>query len=315
MNRLSSIVRDGVVRTSIAAGAIALLVSFLLPRSYTAEGSFLPDPSESTPLPPALAGIAAQLRLGAFAGGRGPQFYADLVTTRSVLDQVAVTSLPCSRCDSSTTLLNWYKVDDKPRAQALSATRDRIRDDLYVRSNSTTGVVTVRFSAGDPRLAAAVVNRLIEVVNEFNLVTYRSRAKARREFTERRVDEVAGQLRTAEDDLAAFNRRNRVIAASPELQLQSERLQRAVRILEQTFIGLRESLEEARVEEVRDTPVLTVIDLAVDPVHRSFPRPFLFGLLAATVVAVVGFGRRIASERIVPNPPAKPSNRPDGDSQ
>lgn len=315
MNRLSRLLRDGVVRSSIAAGLIVLLVSFLLPRSYTAEGSFLPDPAESTPLPPALAGIAAQLRLGGFGGGRGPQFYADLVTTRSVLDQVIVTSLPCSRCDSTTTLLRWYKVDDEPRAQALSAARARIRDDLYVRSNTTTGVVTVRFSAGDPRLAAAVVNRLIEVVNEFNLVTYRSRAKARREFTERRVDEVAGQLRAAEEELAAFNRRNRVITASPELQLQSERLQRAVRILEQTYIGLRQSLEEARVEEVRDTPVLTVIDLAVEPVRRSFPRPFLFGVLAAVVVGVIGFGRRVASVRIAPNASAKPDNQPDRENQ
>jgi uncharacterized protein involved in exopolysaccharide biosynthesis len=40
-------------------------------------------------------------------------------------------------------------------------------------------------------------------------------------------------------------------------------------------------LEQARIQEVRDTPALTVVDPPIEPVRKSAPRGSLWGLTAA----------------------------------
>jgi uncharacterized protein involved in exopolysaccharide biosynthesis len=262
----------------------------LLPERYESETQFLPDVSESSLMSSTLAGLASQLNIRApVAPGQRPEFYADLVRSRSILDSLSMVSLATSG-DSSVSLVSWYGHDDQDIAEALSRTRRALLDATKVKVNTVTGVVTVRFTARDPVLAASSANALVAIVNDFNLTKYRSRARARREFTERRLAETSDQLAASEQQLISFRERNRVIT-SPELQQESERLQRAVRVNEQLYLQLRQNLEDARIEEVRDTPVLTVIDPAVPATEASFPRPRLFFVLTLILTILLAFAR------------------------
>jgi uncharacterized protein involved in exopolysaccharide biosynthesis len=53
---------------------------------------------------------------------------------------------------------------------------------------------------------------------------------------------------------------------------QYERLQRTVRIREQVYTTLQTQFEEAKIQEINDTPVITVIDQAIPPQRRSSPK-------------------------------------------
>src|SRR3989442_9977013 len=176
------------MRRAVTGGVVVGLLSLPLPKRYVAQGSFLPDVQERSPLSPGLVGLASQFNLGSlFSSRQGPEFYGDLVKSRTVLDELALSPLPSSGTGGPTTLTAWYGFDDEPAPKAESDTRRRLEGSLNVQVNAITSVVRIRFSIRDPVLAAAAVNRLIEIVNDFNLVTYRSRARARREFTEKRV--------------------------------------------------------------------------------------------------------------------------------
>jgi len=287
------------VRTTawcLALAAAVGLGSLLLPRTYQAEGSFLPDLEKSSLLPSSLAGLASQFNLTSLLGTtQRAEFYGDLVTSRTVLDSLAESSIPTGRDSERVTPIVWFGYSDKPPALALSKTREKLKNRIDVQVNQGTGVVRIRFRSENPVFGAAVVNRLISLVNEFNLVRYRSRARARREFTENRLKDMAAKLQEAEQRQADFAKRNRTIESSPELRLEAERLARAVRLREQVYLQLTQSLEEARIEEVRDTPILTVVDASVPPVKPSFPRPKLFAVMTLVLALTMTVGRRIIS--------------------
>jgi uncharacterized protein involved in exopolysaccharide biosynthesis len=110
--------------------------------------------------------------------------------------------------------------------------------------------------------------------------------------------EAEAELRAAEDELRDWLERNRQFENSPELRFQYERLQRQVTIKQEVFTTLRRSYEEARIQEVNDTPVITVIDRAVPPEQKSSPKRKLNVILALFLGGIVGvfgaFGREFA---------------------
>ena len=115
--------------------------------------------------------------------------------------------------------------------------------------------------------------------------------RERRLFIEERLSAAGRELRDTEEGLRLFLEQNRHLRDSPELQFRYERLQRQVRIKEQVFTALRQHYEEARIQEVNDTPLITVIDDAVPPDETSSPKLWLTVVLTFIVGAIVAFAR------------------------
>ena len=138
------------------------------------------------------------------------------------------------------------------------------------RVDARTNIVEVRVDAMDRGLAAAVANRFIEALTEFNSRSRQSRARERRRFVEERVAEVETELRQREEVLKTFLERNRTFQ-SPQLAFEEGRLRSDVEIQQEIFLTLRREYEYARIEEVNEVPVITVIDRAVPPLLRSRP--------------------------------------------
>ena len=58
------------------------------------------------------------------------------------------------------------------------------------------------------------------------------------------------------------------------------RLRRQVEVRQELYLTLRREYETARIEEVNDTPVITVIDSALVPQRKSRPNRPLWAVLA-----------------------------------
>src|SRR5207245_3853543 len=122
-------------------------------------------------------------------------------------------------------------------------------------------------------VSLGIADRLLAGLNQFNLSARQSQAAAERRFVEGRLEEARASLRAAEDALQRFLQANRQIANSPQLTFQRDRLDRDVTLQQQLVTGLVQQYEDARIREVRDTPVITVIErpaIAVrpDPLRR-----------------------------------------------
>jgi uncharacterized protein involved in exopolysaccharide biosynthesis len=69
-----------------------------------------------------------------------------------------------------------------------------------------------------------------------------------------------------------FDQINGQISALPELGLELARMVRDVKIQEQVFSLLSAQYEEARINEARDIPTVEVLDPAIPPEGRAWPR-------------------------------------------
>jgi uncharacterized protein involved in exopolysaccharide biosynthesis len=135
-----------------------------------------------------------------------------------------------------------------------------------------------------------MVKCILDRLNWFNLVTRQSQAGAERRFMEGRLDEARAELRTAEDRLQNFLQRNRDFRNSPELTFQQDRLARDVQMRQQVYTSLAQAYEQARIEEVRDTPVITVVeqpDLPIRPDRRGAARSALVALIAGGMLGTL----------------------------
>jgi uncharacterized protein involved in exopolysaccharide biosynthesis len=112
---------------------------------------------------------------------------------------------------------------------------------------------------------------------------------------EQRTAEARANLNTAEGHLLDFLVRNRNYDNSPELKFQFERLSREVSGRQQLYITLAQSYEKARIDEIRDTPLLTVIEppnLPTGPKPRWTVLKTLVGAIVGMLIAIfIGFVR------------------------
>jgi uncharacterized protein involved in exopolysaccharide biosynthesis len=126
----------------------------------------------------------------------------------------------------------------------------------------------------------------VDGINDFNRRTRQGQASTERKFVESRLAVEASVLRAAEDRLEAFLRNNRQWAGSPDLTFQHDRLQREVLMQQQVFTSLTQSFEEVSIREVRDTPVITVVESPSHPV-RPEPRYRAVGVLLGAVLGTM----------------------------
>lgn len=285
-----------VVLLGVAFGFYAGAKSVTSSKTYTTEGQFMPKGARGQSQ---LGGLAAQfgVSIGGGDASQSPQLYADLLETRSLLWPVAQKSYRI-RTDSgerSGDLVKIFQVrDQRPavvRARVINSLKGAIRANLA----SKTGVITFTVTTGNPELSLQIAQNLLEQVNVYNLSRRQEQATAERAFVEKQVDEKRSELRAAEQELETFLESNRQYRMSPQLSLEYGRLQRSVDMRNQIYTGLLQSYETARIEEVRDLPLITVIEspeLPLDPDRRGGLRKTLIGILVGLVLGgIIAFFR------------------------
>jgi len=258
----------------------------LLPSYYRSGAAFQAESPGPTQLSGALAGLASQIGNIQLGTQNTAQFFGDLLTTDAVLRRVGHATFP--ERGVRMPLAQLYGYDSKPEPLRDFYTVRKLRKALSVDVSIRTGVVRFSVEARTPALAEALAETTLSALNAANIDLRRARAGAERQFTSGRAEHARQELDSAEQELSAFYQHNRAIANSPALQLEEGRLRRAVEMSQQVYVQLRLQEEQAAVQEVRNTPAISVIDPPLVPVKRSWPNRGLavgLGLLLGLGVA------------------------------
>lgn len=277
--------RGAVVAVAATVALLTALGVAVQERTFESEASFM-EQSRRSPAVGA-AGLAAQLGVAALAadGSHSPQFYVDLVESRAILVPL-VDSRYTVRTDSGMvegTLVDLLGLKAPQSAVRRELTIDQLKRQMRVVGVPQTGVITLTVNATSAELAQQIAARTLDLLNRFNLERRQTQAKQEREFSGRRREEALQELRAAEARLQDFLDRNRALGASPQLRFESDRLVRDVSFRQQVYTTVAQAYEQARVDAIRDTPVITVIEV---PEVAVRPRPR--GLIRWTVLAFVG---------------------------
>jgi uncharacterized protein involved in exopolysaccharide biosynthesis len=252
-------------------------------------------------LPAGLAGVAGQLGLNLGGGATtSPRFFADVLRSRAIMERVLQTRFapPGDAAGSPLPLLHILKSDGDNMADSLQNGTKELSKRVQVQVDAETNILTLRVTTKDRDLSAAVANKLLGYLDEFNTETRQSKGREQRLFVEARLKAAAEELTAAELSLKDFYDRNRRWQQAPDLVFREGRLRRAVEVKQEIYLTLAREFEKAQIDEVNDTPGLTVIDAAVPIEARSFPRPVLFGVMALVVSFVTAIAWIVATEFI-----------------
>ncbi len=185
---------------------LTVVISLFISNKYLAEVTLLPVSSSSDGVLGDLAGMAALAGLD--MGGSKDQSDKIMVVakSRTVKEQIV-----------KEFELDKIIVDDIPsKRDRIQYTIEEFEDLLAIEYDKKTKVITIGFKWESPELAAAVVNRYVEVVQFFLESKSLTLEKKNREFYERQLLSEKKRFKGETQNLAQFQKRSKLL--DPQIQ-------------------------------------------------------------------------------------------------
>lgn len=279
----------------VVGGVVGLAAGLLSKRLYVSSATFIPQSSDNSSTSGiALAASQFGIRLPGNSSAWGPPVYVELLRSRTLLETIAHDTLTVAEeGNRRIPVADLLEIEDPNPAERTERTIRALTSIIGASEDKRLGAVRLSVTTRWPSVSLALADQLISGLNKFILMTRKSQATAERQFVETQSAEAERALREAEDRLQVFLQVNRVINSSPALQFQRERLQRDVTLRQQVYASLAQSREDARIREVRETPVITVLQPPRMPVmgeaRNSIKKALLGGFAGVVVGALIAF--------------------------
>jgi len=164
-----------------------------------------------------------------------------------------------------------------------------LRTGMEVSLDLKTGVVSMTIETEEPRLSADILNNVIHFSDTFIRTKRNTNALEQRKWIEARLGEVSADLSKAENVLKEFREKNRMVSGSPQLLLDQERLAREVQINSTMYVELKKQYELVKIEEIRTTPIISVMDYGRPAAKKEKPKRAII-VLVSMMLAFVGSG-------------------------
>jgi uncharacterized protein involved in exopolysaccharide biosynthesis len=290
-----------IARWALAGAAIALGLAWTRPALYQGSASFIPqgaDPARS-----GLASLAGQFGVSLSSSSQAltPEFYLQLITSREVLSSIVRDTLVVPEVGGKRIgVEDLLHIGAEPTKAREEAAVKELARRVNASTSKTTGIVEFTVGTEWPSVSLAITTALVDGVNAFDERTRHDQAASERKFIEGRLVVAAADLRAAEDRLQQFLESNRQVKA-PDLQLAQDRMQRDVSMRQQVYTTLTQAYDDVRMRELRDTPVITMVDepsVPAKPESRGRGIRTLVGfLIGAAIGALIAFIGDLAAKR------------------
>lgn len=291
--------------------AIGITSGLLSLRLFTSSAVFVPQGTESAASGLSVAASQLGIRIPTSSGsGWGPAMYVELLHSRALLEPlVSDTVVVAEENGRRVAVTDLLEIVGPPGERKMDLAVRAVGGLVGASEKPKLNAVEVTVTSRWPSVSRQLAERLLLRINEFNIETRKSQAMTELKFVEAQSIEAQRALRDAEDRLQSFLQSNRTIG-SPELSFERDRLQRAVTERQQLYTSWLQTREEARIRELRDTPVITVLErprLPIRGVSRKTVRKGMMGLLVGSLLGLgIAFvAHAFAAARAAPSPEAR----------
>ncbi|MGI8401296.1 MAG: GNVR domain-containing protein [Gemmatimonadaceae bacterium] len=269
-----------VMGLTLVAAVLAVLV---IPPVYRTQVSFVANSSSGSRLPAGLAaaavgplaGLATQLGVSSGADpSESPNFYMQLIQSRELLTRLLQSKFRDPRgatARDSARLIDILRFRGSDPQRKLEKGIKKISKAITGGYDINTNLVWVEVDTQWPDLSAAIANRTIDLVTNFNKEQRVSRVRSKRVFLEGRVANAKADLNAAEDHLRQFNEQNRSWRSAPSLVFDEQHLQREVDGASELYLQLQRQYESTLLDEVNDAARISVVDTAIAPRKPEWP--------------------------------------------
>jgi uncharacterized protein involved in exopolysaccharide biosynthesis len=282
-----------------AVTVLAVVISLILPESFKSTAVILPDTDKSklTSAGGSLSNLAAMAGVNIAGEASIVRLYPTILKSESVLETVIYSKYQTKKFSDSVNLIQYWGIKEKNTERDYEVALLNLRNRLDVVMDLKTGVLTMSIETEEPQLSADILNNTISVADKFIRTQRNTNASEQRKWIEARLIEVQADLSKAEDSLKVFREKNRIVIGSPQLILDQERLLRDVQINSTMYVELKRQYELAKIEEIRTTPIITVMDYGRAAAKKEGPKRAVITLMSL-ILAFVGSGSYRVIERV-----------------
>jgi uncharacterized protein involved in exopolysaccharide biosynthesis len=243
------------------------------------------------------AGLAAQFGIAIPTGQSEPKWvYPEIIKSRTLAKVMLKRKFDTNEFGLQKSLLQILTYgSDEPEFNLVTLETMAVNNLLKmieVSEDMKTAILTLNINALEPSFAAEVNQALIEELDAHQRKYNKAKTSDTKQFIEERIIDTEKELMVAEEDLKVFMDRNRRIENSPALQLEQQRLGREVTVLTGVFTTLKQQLETTKIEEVKESDYVVVLDPPEVPLQRSKPNKKLMVILAG--ILGIGLGLVLA---------------------
>ena len=193
-----------------------------------------------------------------------------------------------------------FNLKERYQAQTLEEAIASARNIPKI-SQTKEGVIEIRVEDTDPKMAADMANFYLELLDRVVSKLGTSAAGRQARFIAEQLSRANKELIAAEETVRQFQEKNRAVLLGdmsnsmrlpatrvPQVGLELARLTRDVKLQETIYTLLTQQLEQAKISEAQDMPVVQVLDRAVPAIHKSKPKIKLNMALAGAVSLFLG---------------------------
>jgi uncharacterized protein involved in exopolysaccharide biosynthesis len=267
-----------IVNSVVAIIAIVLLLIFGKPY-FTSCITILPDYGNSSVMGN-ISGLAAMAGINV-GEPVSTEIYEKLLYSESVIKDVVNQKYVTEKYSESINLVDYFEIEStdvqlsselQERSRFLqikeSLTESRIKTEI----DRMTRALSISVTMPEAKLSSDVVNQLVKSLNKYITLDRQSTAREQSQYLKNRLIQVKDSLNMFENELLIFTEKNISITTSPRLLLEEIRLKRRVEIAQELFLSLTTQYELIKLEEVKETPVLNIMEKAEQPIKKSGPK-------------------------------------------
>ena len=251
-------------------------------------------------------GLAAQFGINLTAGQSEPKWvYTEIIKSRTLARAVIKRKFDTEKYGPQKTLLQILTFGDRQPDTGLGVIEIKAVNNFLsmveVSEDLKTSIHTVTIIGPEPNFVSELNTVLIEELDKHQRQYNRTKTSETRKFIEERILDTRKDLEEAEEALKIFTNSNRRIENSPALQLDRQRLAREVSVLTGVFTTLKQQLETTKIDEVKESDYVIVLDPPEKPLHSSWPNKKLMVILAGLLGIALGIFLAFINEFIKSN--------------
>jgi len=272
----------------VSSVTAALVAGLLSPNIYESETTIL------TPKEIGGSGLLSALGIAGLGQQIGGISLPSLTPNRDIIISLLKSRTLAKNLVGELKLQDYYKagrVDD-----AIGSLQGATKVSV-----SKEGIIQIGVEDVDPKMAANIANAYVGQLDRMIMQLGAGSAGNQRKFVSEQLAKAEGELRTAEDSLRQFQERNRAVLLGdmansmrlpanrvPQIGLDLARLTRNLKAQEGIYISLTQQLEQAKISEAQDMPVVQALDPAIPRLRPVKPKIKLNVGLAGAVSLLVG---------------------------
>ena len=274
-----------------------IYVLFIAKPVYTSDSKIMSSTGSSSTGIQA-SGLAAQFGINIPMGQPDQQWvYSEIIKSRALAGIILMRKFDTKEFGPQKSLLQILTYgNNKPEFgfDTLKITAsDALLGMIDVSESKRTGIFTIKTHASEPQLATEINQAIIDELDTHQRKYIKRKTSKTRKFIDERILETEKELRLSEEALKSFMDRNRRIENSPGLLLEKQRLTREVTVMTGVFTSLKQQLETSKIDEVKESNYVIVLDPPKQPLQRSKPNKrltvILVGLISIGLGVVISF--------------------------